>query len=508
MQPVRRSVVPRSVSSAGLILVCGAVLACSEATAPPVRPAASPDAAVVDPPDMAVSPAPDMAAPAPAPRDGASPPSETEIELPAIAGCPSFAGQAPTEHGSVLEALTKDETWAAGPHLVTYHFLVRKGGTLTVAPCATVRVRAGYRIDVAEGGTLIAEGTREQPITFQGESLGGKWRPLEVFAGSLIRLRHVTISGAGEDNDVDAAALSLRGDGKVATPLARVQHVTITGAPRFGVRLELGSLFTADSENLTVTGAGLFPVVAHPGSAGSLPRGSYKEGNSSPEILIPDGAIYWDVTWRDLGVPYHIGRPGTRNAVVQVNADTRIGSAPTVAVPRLTLEPGVVLRFETGSRLEIEHQVSSTPVAATGALHAVGTAARPVVFTSAAAAPAAGDWTGIIFGGIADPLTRVEHARIEYAGADASSLNGGCERPASIGANMNRAGVLIFAEPASAFVTNTTIAHSAADGFARVWVGSAVDFLPSNTFDQIAWCHQSFPRPSGVNCPAMVPCPR
>jgi hypothetical protein len=54
----------------------------------------------------------------------------------------------------------------------------------------------------------------------------------------------------------------------------------------------------------------------------------------------------------------------------------------------LTIEPGVTLRFQAGVGLRVEQ----------GALSALGTVFDPIVFTSAEASPAPGDWSGLYLG--------------------------------------------------------------------------------------------------------------
>jgi len=419
-----------------------------------------------------------------------SPPPST------AAACSTVTGIAPEEHGDTIMA---NQTWGSGPHLVTFDVSVRAGATLTIAPCAVVRMRSNTGLDVREGGTLVAEGTMMQPIRFEPEAAGTTWRPIEVTGQA--RLAHVTITGGGDVGiDPTSAALWLRAGGAVesAQPVVRAVHVTIIGAAKFGVRLEGRATFTDDSEELTVMGSGQFPVLSSPGGIGSLPSGRYT-GNAHDEVLVPGGDIQWDTTLRDRGVPYHVGQPGSENASLRVSGK---------AVPLLTIDPGVILRFEPHAGMEIEHLSGAGP--ASGALRVMGTAALKVLFTSAAEKPAAGDWVGISFGKTPDPRNSIDHATIEYAGASASAQNHSCANPAAPQdeTNVDRAAVLIFGQPAAPFITNSTIAHSAADGIQRGWFGAAVDFLPSNAFDDIAWCYQSFPRPEMVDCPVEVPCLR
>jgi hypothetical protein len=75
----------------------------------------------------------------------------------------------------------------------------------------------------------------------------------------------------------------------------------------------------------------------------------------------------------------------------------------------LVIEPGVVVRFESGMRFDVD-----------GTLTAVGTPSAPILFTSAAAVPARGDWDKIAVWGTAD----LQHARMKYAGTGAAMYPG------------------------------------------------------------------------------------
>ncbi|CAB1084571.1 hypothetical protein D1AOALGA4SA_12085, partial [Olavius algarvensis Delta 1 endosymbiont] len=84
----------------------------------------------------------------------------------------------------------------------------------------------------------------------------------------------------------------------------------------------------------------------------------------------------------------------------------------------LTIEPGVEVRFETGTGLYIGKPHSSYSwVGYWGALSVQGTVDNPVVFTSNATAPGLADWKGIYFrkwtGGSQSLL---QHCVIEYGG--------------------------------------------------------------------------------------------
>jgi hypothetical protein len=434
----------------------------------------------------------DAAAPPPAPQDASAAP------------CPA-PRSGPTPHSGELEG---EVVWAAdaSPHVVSGELRVRNGAKLTIEPCAVVRFAPNASIVVASPltpntGTLVAEGTAERPIRFLGEdaSDGGvrRWGGVFVHAPGTVRLAHATFEGGGAGTH-RGATLHARGDSTTPAKAALfVDTVTIKGSLGAGVVLDRAATFAAGSRALVVTESGSdehpYPLVVGEHALDALPTGTYT-GNRINEILIADevvnaaSGIQEDTTIHDRGVPYHVGtsplsvfRVGRENGLVT-----------------LTIEPGVVLKFEPRMVFAIEHATGAFP--ATGVVRAVGTADKPIVFTSAAPTPQAGDWKGLWFGGIPRNTNALEHVRIEYAGYDCACTLSTCSAIDS-----HRGAILFTREPPSAFLTNSVIAHSGMHGVVRGYDGSLVDFRPTNRFEAIAGCVQTRPRNADTTCPSPRP---
>ncbi len=81
------------------------------------------------------------------------------------------------------------------------------------------------------------------------------------------------------------------------------------------------------------------------------------------------GAIIENTTWSPTCTAYNV-----------------VGNVIVTNGVTLTIEPGALIRFATGTGLNVR-----------GSLVAMGTAASPITFTSASGSPAAGDWNGIYF---------------------------------------------------------------------------------------------------------------
>lgn len=411
-------------------------------------------------------------------------------DSPAPSGCPVVSDASPTVHPSSIE---RSETWTASgsPHIVQGDTRLSEGATLTIEPCARVLFRADASLTLMRANTrLVAEGTAQRPITFSGLS-GARWGQLTVEGPARASLRYVTFTDGGADRFHSNASLVLRGDSTTpAKPVARLDHVTIDGSAGPGLVVERAGTFAPGSTELTVTRSGSeaipFPVVLGEHCLDALPTGSYT-GNRVDEILVePEGAngrggLQEDTTLRDRAVPYRIGDSSVDRFVI--GAGGRDAGRRTT----LTIEPGVVMRFHPGTRFEIEHFTGD--FAASGVLRAVGTAARPIVMTSAAPTPSAGDWSGLWYGGIPSADNRLEHASIEYTGGDCGCVLSTCSDVA------RHDSAIIFSEaPPSAFVRDVRIAHGRGHGVFRGWRGAASpDFMATNTFEDLGGCAQTMP---------------
>jgi hypothetical protein len=411
-------------------------------------------------------------------------------------GCATPTG-GPTQHqGGVA-----NETWTAAtsPHVVTSDLGVT--GTLTIEPCAEVRIAEKKTINVGATGKLVAEGLANQPIGIGASDAAKPFAQIRVGGGGTLRFAHATIENGGDPLttvvDVTGTIFAQGADGTIATqPTVFVDHVTISGSKSNGVQLMDGAGFAPGSQELTVTGAAKYPISSWSRALGTLPSGKYT-GNAIDEIVLQASggaeAVQEDATMRNLGVPYRIGN--------SLSGGTMLIERQSAGVATLTIEAGVKVRVKKGGVIQVQRFVNPAP--AQGALVVNGTAAAPVVFTSAEASPAAGDWLGIWFGLIPDAKNKIDFARVEYAGGLSSSGSGACNTPGT-----NDAAIRIFGLPSSAFVTNSEILSSAGHGIDRGWNSdSKPDFLPTNTFTTIAGCKQSWPRDTNGTCPGTVPCP-
>jgi hypothetical protein len=419
---------------------------------------------------------------------------------PVVIDCPTPTG-GPTMHAGDVKGV---ETWtaAASPHIIGTSVWVRDGAKLTIEPCASVLLAQDQNLSVAypstpNTGTLIAEGSPTHPIRFAGQN-GARWADLIVHAPGTARLKYVTLEGGGGNvgNGTGGATILVSGDGVLpADPTILLDHVTIKGSATGGLWMRSGATFLPGSTDLVVTQSGStdypYPVQLEEHSIDGLPTGSYT-GNKIDEMLlrtfgtgVAGGGLIVNATLHDRGVPYH------------VEGNFSIGGGTTRAT--LTVEPGVTMKFEPQAQLRIQAFTGTDP--ANAAIVAVGTAAKPIVFTSAAPAPKAGDWNGLWFGGALEPTNRLDYVHIEYAGYDCLCSFNSCSDITTY----SGAVILTNPPPNGAFITNSTFKAIAGHGVTEGFEGSLVNFRPTNTFD-VSKCVQTLPKVvSPQSCPNPLP---
>jgi len=425
------------------------------------------------------------------------------VVLSFLLGC----SDSPSEPGGIGGAITSDQTWtpAQNPHLVSGDLTIRNGATLTLEAGTRVEVAVGVEIhvgDLGEAGHLVALGTEAAPVVFTGLP-SAPWSLLLVEHPGSATLTHTRLENGGNNVIYSGATLGLQGDaGGTPVPVVTVDSVTVAASAGAGVWMWLDGAFAAGSAGLTVTGAGRVEPEEGYAAFGSaallatLPEGSYTGNAHDAFRLDPGYDLTENLTLRDRGVPYDVDGYTT----LRVRQ-----AAPTAAVPVLTLEAGVALRFDPGESGLVIGEGS-----ARGALVAQGTPTAPVVFTSAAASPAAGDWSGIVLDTIPDPAANLlDHVRIEYGGG--AVFPGGWSCQNLVDGTPDAAALAILGwQPAVSFLTNSTISASAGHGVLRGWSSDTPgpDFLSTNQIGGIAGCEQTTPPGAGGGCPAPpVGCP-
>lgn len=423
---------------------------------------------------------------------------------PVLTPCTAAAGPG-TEHN---KEITSDETWtaAASPHRIT--FTIRLLAKVTIEPCATVLLDDGYSITLGTSGkpgSLVAKGERgvdtagaplRRAVTFAASDPSKPWGSIWVTADGKLDLESTILTdGANPGSDQNGGGVIVGyGNGTesgAVTKNVRAVDVTVEKARGYGFNFTRLSGFTDDSKDVVVKGGGrpqaAFPVRLEIGALSTAPGGLALSGNVADEVQIVAG---------NTGMLSDTIR--ARGAAYRVSGRIRVAPPADGAPAKLTIEPGVTLRFDDdGSDNGL--QVGSSDVRQ-GILFAEGTAAAPITFTSAKPTPAPADWKNIYFSNSPATGNRIAHAVIEYAGAPSGAQGYGC------GPIENDASVLILStRPNDAFITDTTFRKGGGDtGLLLGWTSDASgpDFLPTNTFADMPACKVSRWRSeTGPACP-------
>ena len=169
-------------------------------------------------------------------------------------------------------------------------------------------------------------------------------------------------------------------------------------AKKIGVELNEWAAFVSMTGN-TIESCGtqamkLYPNALHTlGASNVMSCGSgygiYVEGG---EVTVNDGA---NLTWKKQPVAY-------------------IFDGTTTIETNLTIEPGTILSFNAGGRIDFGYSANTT-------LTAAGTLANPIIFTSSNTSPATGAWRGLFMYQHTSPNTVFDYCTFEYAGYDYES---------------------------------------------------------------------------------------
>ncbi|GAB4259767.1 MAG: hypothetical protein Kow0092_08180 [Deferrisomatales bacterium] len=349
--------------------------------------------------------------------------------LAALLGAIWIAAAGQPAHGArpvCSPALEGDQTWvpADSPYLLDCDLTVPPGVTLTVEAGTVVKAASGVGLSVE--GSLRVQGTPSAPVVFTSQNddafggvpdgdgpmaapSPGAWAGIEI-SGPGAQLVHAVIRYAGAGG---RAALALRN-----APGARLSESVIEEAAGGGIRCEsaspelsantirraagVGIDLIADSSphivgNRFVDLAGNVPVRAGPGCEPRVEGNEYA-GAVTPAVLVTNVAFPDDLVIAP-DLPFLF------------TADTFFKTGTT-----LTVRPGAIVKVAPGATLHVG-----------GTLEARGTAAEPVVFTSArddayggdsngdgdASAPAVGDWGGLRLSG---PGSALDFAVVRFAG--------------------------------------------------------------------------------------------
>lgn len=333
--------------------------------------------------------------------------------------------------------------------------LFPKGGSIVVGRNAPGRIVADATAGASEAwngnykslldqGALLADGksimtgnaawATNQAIVFgttEPNPAKGSWVGIQFQrnAGTGSKLAGVVVNWAGGVRD-DTAAVLMDGD----TVQIGMDKSMVMNSAQNGMRMWNNARFSSFSGNY-LTGT-VSPLKLFANAVGSIGTGNDLTGNQNEWIDVIGGNVTESQTWQEGGAPIHLSQ-----------SVTVIGSAN----PVLTLGAGTKLIAAMDKGLRVGDGATGT-----GSLVAVGTAEKPITFTSELERP--GTWEGITFGTRAGKENKIENARIAYA----------------------KTGITLRAD-LGAFLKNLTIANSSAVGIVRGYPSTGTDFTKEAT---------------------------
>lgn len=363
------------------------------------------------------------------------------------------------------------------PYVVDVSLTVGQGVTLDIQPGAVVKFTPQAKITV--NGTLLADGTAEEPIWFTslkddsiiGDTNGdnnnsvpapGDWESI-LFTGfsSNSSLAHVIVRYGGSNAKTGALMLyesaptlnyltvmGNHGNGIYVQSAAPLIQNSFIGANGTGVYND--SLANTVITNSTFIGNQQFAVNNFNATLTVRATYNYWGDDDGPQHSSNPSGNGDAVTDWVAYAPYLTASPITLPAplptfpapltytqvsgVIVNNTTWKAALNPYLVVGDVTVNPGVQLRIEPGVILKFSDGKS---LIVNGILDAVGTPSQRIIFTSAkddtvggdsngdktATWPRPGDWGRLYFGdSSADPFTRLKYAELRFAGKKGSAV--------------------------------------------------------------------------------------
>jgi hypothetical protein len=236
------------------------------------------------------------------------------------------------------------------------------GATLTVAAGTELRTPIGGAFTIANGGTLVAEGTATAPVTFRASTAtaaAGDWYNVDAQAGSHLRLKYCDIGYGGRNGN---PALLVR------TSDATIANATIHHGGATGLQIEGAGVAPAISATRIENHAG-WAIYQNTINMAPTYAGVSLTGNGHDALLVDGDTVTTPVVLDPAGIggkPIQLAHP----LAIQTGAS-------------LTVAAGTQLRFPLGWSVEVR---SGATLAVTG------TPSARVTFQAETPAPSAGDW--------------------------------------------------------------------------------------------------------------------
>jgi hypothetical protein len=227
---------------------------------------------------------------------------------------------------------------------------VQSSGSLTIEEGVTVRLGTGayFEVGYTSAGTFIAQGSDSLPISLLPATGVQNWGYAGGDYSGGIRLMDYTTSTSTITHCIIQSATTGIYVGKGNYPIS---YCKITGGSLYGIAFDTdaGPRDSASFLKDTITGCASYPIRMPAAAMVKLSGTGTFSGNTKDGILIYNGAnVNASGTWKKHDVPYII------------DDCVSIGAA---AGATITVQPGVICKFESGAYIEIGYTSSAAFVA-------------------------------------------------------------------------------------------------------------------------------------------------
>ena len=324
---------------------------------------------------------------------------------------------------NIFSDITQDATWnlADSPYIITEVINIR--ARLIIDPGVVVKFTPGSGFNGPDSpnspsGSIRAVGTAAVPITFTSNStepVAGDWGrislPRNTVSSETIFEHCIFEYGGGSQTamiEIYGVSPTIRncliqqsGSNGVSVEWGLNNPTPMVESCQF-MRNRLAAITLDDTATFASIRSNIFqfhtahPIVTHANSVGALRLNTFVD-NTPNAIRILAGEVTTSQVLSSMGVPYVVF-----GGLIEIGANAE-----------LAIDPGVTLKFESGTGITTETLQNGV-----GILRAIGTASNPILFTSIHEIPTRGDWRGIsiISDGPGFITSVVEYCIIEYAG--------------------------------------------------------------------------------------------
>lgn len=294
-----------------------------------------------------------------------------------------------TKEVVIVNDITTETTWTAD-NLYVIDGDIDVEANLTIEPGTVIKFKTGASLGFGytNNVTITANGTADKRIVFTAYGSSptpGYWEGVffyrNVLQGSSLTYCDFLYAGYNDWSAVDIRC-------KLTFNNNLVKY-----AKKIGMEITEEGAFVEMTNN-AIESCGTHAIKLYPKALHTLGANNAITCNNgygilveSSDVTVADGA---NLTWKRQSVPY-------------------IFDGGITVETNLTIEPGTILSFNAGGRIDFGYTANTT-------LTAIGTLNYPIIFTSSNTSPSAGAWSGLFMYNHTSPNTIFDYCTFEYAG--------------------------------------------------------------------------------------------